>query len=204
MRDAHFCQPTGRQVAACSARRQKWQYKNMDILSSIISGWTDFYHSFAFSVIKFILGIYVVVVFMDIVLLLLQRSVAGDIRETLLGMNVPAEFMRKKSRDKLRIKWEKIRKEMEVGQEAQYKIGIIKADDIIMDLVRRMGYKGEDMKEVLLSIPAGQIENLEDIKKAHELKNRIIHDEKFKVSKELAEETMGTYEEFLRHHDVLD
>jgi len=160
-----------------------------------------FYNSTFFGIVKFILGIYAVVVFADIVLLLVQRGLSGDFRETLMGVNIPPEFVRKKG--KLRKKWRKIREGIGSAEEANWKIAIISADEIIDDLIRRMGYAGENMGERLAEINPGQIENIEELKKAHEVRNQIIHDEAFELSKEQAEETIGYFENFLKYFDVL-
>ncbi|MFA6160362.1 MAG: hypothetical protein WC678_04745 [Parcubacteria group bacterium] len=153
-----------------------------------------FYNSTFFGIVKFILGIYAMVVLADIVLLLIQRGLSGDLRETLMGVNIPPEFVNKKG--KLRKKWNKIREGIKSSEEDNWKIAIIEADEIIDDLIRRMGYAGENMGERLAEINPGQIENIEELKKAHETRNQIIHDEAFELTKEQAEETIRYFEFF--------
>ena len=172
------------------------------ILNSLIQWIASFYDSAFFAVIKFLLGIYAVVVLADIVLLLIQRGLGGDIRDTLLGMNVPPELTTK--RKSLAKKWEKIREKMKTDSESTWKVAIIEADNIIDDLIARMKYSGENMGERLAGINPGQIENIEELRHAHETRNRIIHEDDFKLTRELADETMGYYENFLRYFEVLD
>ena len=88
--------------------------------------------------------------------------------------------------------------------ESDYKVAIIEADNIIDDLIARMNYAGENMTERLDNITPGQIENIEDLRKAHDTRNRIIHDESFVLTKKEAEKTLGYYEDFLRFFMVLD
>jgi ABC-type lipoprotein release transport system permease subunit len=171
-------------------------------LNKIIAMAVSFYDSNFFSVIKFALGIYAVVILVDIVLMLVQRGLGGDIRDTLLGMNVPAELVKKKG--KLRKKWDEIRKNMETENESKWKLAVIEADAIIDDLIRRMGYKGENMSERLAGINPGQIENIEELKLAHETRNRIIQEESYKLEKTKAQEAIGYYENFLRYFEVFD
>lgn len=161
----------------------------------------SFYNSIFFSFIKFLLGIYVVVVFVDIVLMLIQRGLGADIRDTLIGADFPSELTTRKG--SLRKKWDKIRKKIESGEESKYKVAIIEADNIIDNLLLRMKYKGENMSERLEGINPRQIENIEDLKKAHEARNRIIHEENFHLTKEQAEEIIKYYEDFLRYFEVL-
>jgi len=169
----------------------------------IVNVATQFYNSSFFSVIKFVIGIYVIVLFVDIVLLLMQRGLGGDIRDTVIGMNIPRELASAGGKKKLAKKWNLIRAKLETGQDSQYKIAIIEADGIIDSLVKRMGYGGDNMGERLDNIPAGQLDHIEELKRAHEVRNRIIQDDNFIIDKKSAEETMALYEEFLRYFEVL-
>jgi len=161
-----------------------------------------FYTSFTFYFIKLFLEIYVIVMLIDLILLLKQRGLGGDIRDTLVGMNIPPELGNKKN--KLRAKWAKVRAKLDSKNESDYKVAVIEADKIINDLIARMNYKGENMGERLDNITPGQIENVEDLRRAHEIRNRIIHDESFVLTKAEAEKTLDYFEDFLRFFMVLD
>ncbi|NTU67177.1 MAG: hypothetical protein HGB08_04640 [Candidatus Moranbacteria bacterium] len=178
------------------------------VLSSITdivfsAGWffDQLLSSFTFSLIKFILGIYAIVLLVDIVLMLIQRGVVNDFRETLYGMNIPDEFIKKDSQFKK--KWDGIKARISSGNESEYKVAIIEADNIIDDIITRMGYKGENLGEKLDGINPGQIENIEQLKEAHGMRNRIIHDESLSVSKDETEEIIGHFEEFLAYHQAI-
>ncbi len=171
-------------------------------LIEIISLAKAFYASLTFSVIKLFLEVYVIVMFIDLGLLLKQRGIMTDMRDTLVGMNIPSELAYNKG--KLRVKWAKVKKKLDSKNESDYKVAIIEADKIIDDLIARMNYKGENMTERLDNITPGQIENVEDLRKAHEIRNRIIHDENFVLTEEEARKTFDYYEDFLRFFLVFD
>src|SRR5665648_315472 len=101
----------------------------MDTSSNIITVLWAIYNSAFFSVVKFILGIYAIVLLADIVLMLIQRGLSGDMRDTRLGMDIPPEMVNKKS--KLRKKWDKITANMQTDNESLWKVSIIEADNII-------------------------------------------------------------------------
>lgn len=174
------------------------------IMAGIAQALVNLYNSAFFSIIKFIVGIYIIVIIIDIILLMMQRPLGSNIKETRLGMDVPKELVRRKYKTKLKAKWEPIKKRMENDNEAQFKLAIIEADDLIGDLIIRMGYGGNNLGEALEAVPVGQIENIDDIKQAHTLRNRIIHDDSFSLTKDQAEKAMAAYEEFLSFHGVLD
>lgn len=159
--------------------------------------------SAVFFVIKLLLGIYVAVLLVDIILLIIQRGPGNVFREGFtVGMNVPPELTTRKKKTKSR--WEAIKKRLESQEEKEFKVAIIEADEMVGDLVKRMGYQGENLGEIFKNVPEAQIENIAKVKKAHEIKNRIIHDENFPVSLELAKETLGYYEEFLDEFEVFN
>ena len=158
--------------------------------------------SATYFVFKVLFGFYALVLLVDIVLLLVQRAASGDLRETKLGMDIPPELVTKKN--KLLKKWSKVRERMKSDNESEYKVAIIEADNIIDDLIARMKYKGANMGERLDGINPGQIENIDDLRKAHETRNRIIHDEKLVLTREVAEKTIGYFEDFLRYFEVVE
>jgi hypothetical protein len=93
---------------------------------------------------------------------------------------------------------------LESENESEYKVAIIEADTIIDDLITRMGYKGSNMSERLANIPEGQLAELGEMKEAHEIRNRIIHEENFKVDRDFAKGVLKKYEHLLHHFEVLD
>lgn len=162
----------------------------------------NFYHSPGFWVVKFILVIYTFVLFADLILLLIARGVGGNLREMRMGMDIPEEFVTK--RKQMRLRWNEIRKRLESGNESEYKVAIIEADNIIDDLIKRMGFSGENLGERLEKARPGQIDYALELKQAHEVRNRIIHEDGFQLSREDAAAILENYEKFLRVFEVLD
>lgn len=155
-----------------------------------------------FLFLKIIIGVYVLVVFIDIVLMLFQRGLMGDIRDTVFGMNIPKDLIANKS--KIDKKWNKIRARMKSDNESEYKVAVIEADNLIDDLVKKLGYPGENLGERMENMPETEIEAKIDLVQAHEVRNRIIHDENFVLDKNKAQETLENYENFLKYFQVLD
>lgn len=167
-------------------------------------GLAGFSHSVTFLIIEFFVGIYVIVIFADIILLLIQRGLSGDVRATQLGMDIPAELVRDGPREKLAKRWEALKKKLETGSEDQYKLAVIEADKLIDSLIFRMGYKdGKNFGERLDNIPPRQIEDVSSIKEGHAIRNRIILEEDFKVDKKMAAKTLALFEKFLITHMVI-
>ena len=177
----------------------------MDGLDNLLSEfyfWGNlFFSSLTFSLIRGFLEIYTLVLIADMILLIKQRGFSNDLRDTVLGMNVPPELITQKS--KLQIKWNKIKERMKGEDQSDYKVAIIEGDNIIDDLIARMGYKGNNFGERLDGINPGQIENIEGLRFAHNVRNQIIHNENFVLTKDDAYKVLDCFEEFLRYFQVL-
>lgn len=171
------------------------------LYSLVLKNILNFYHSAAFSIIKFLLGVYLSVIIINIILLLAQR-LQGDLRVFVSGADIPPELTVKKG--KLRKRWEKIRAKLESENESEYKVAVIQADCIAGEIIEGIGYAGGNTGERLRNILPGQVENLEGLRQAHETRNRIIHEEGFQIGKDEAERILEIYESFLREMQALD
>jgi hypothetical protein len=171
-------------------------------IMNIQEGMVRIYHSGFFFALKFLAGIYAAVLFLDVVLLLIQRGVAGNMREKFLGMDAPRVILDKQ--EKAKEEWDAIRRKLESGNAVDYKVAIIEADEFIEKIIAGLGYGGENFGERLENIPGGHIVNLAGMKQAHQVRNRIIHDDNFVLSKTDALGVLSQYEEFLRSFQVVD
>lgn len=168
------------------------------IPETLVRIFVAFYNSYFFAAIKLILAIYVTVIFADIVMILMIRGLAPYYRPGLRGMNIPVI-----SKKKMGKKWNAIQKRLETGDMSQYKVAIIEADSLIDNILKGVGYKGENMSERLEQIMPDHLNDIEKLKWAHEIRNQIIHDEKFEIDKKTAEEVLKTYKEILEHLEYL-
>src|SRR5665647_111943 len=166
-------------------------YQATLMLNAIINGIGDFYHSSFFLFIKILIGLYVLIVFYDIVLLIIQRGFASNLRELKFGIDMPPELAgdRKKTKER----WETIYKRLDSENESEYKVAIIEADKMIDELIEKLGYGGENMAERLDNIPDEQLESINEIREAHQIRNRIIHEDDFVVDRDMAEDVMDKY-----------
>lgn len=153
-----------------------------------------FYNSGFFLAIKIFLGIYTVVLFVDIVLLLLLRGVSGNIRTGIMGMDMPAT-----PPSRMRKRWDKVLERLKSGDQSQYKVAIIEADSIADSILEGIGYPGANMTERLSQIKPSQLDDIERLRYAHSVRNKVVHEGGFVVDKALAEEVVGIYEDFLKY-----
>jgi len=152
------------------------------------------YNSQAVAVIKFLLGIYLIVIIIDIILLAIARGISSNIRYLLYGTDLPSELGPKKK--VTRKKWNALKLALESERENDWKVMIIKADEMIFHIIKKLGYKESNLGEILVKIDPNNISGIDNVKEAHEFRNRIIHEDDFSLSKEVAREIMAKYENF--------
>ncbi|MDP3957053.1 MAG: hypothetical protein Q8Q10_00935 [bacterium] len=147
--------------------------------------------SFLVAAVKFFLFIYVVVLFIDIVLLLVLRGVSIDIQKALYGTYRPLI-----SRSTAVSRFEKILTRLKSGNPSQYKVAILEADAFADEILSGIGYKGATMAEKLEGVREGQLETKNLLIEAHLVRNRIVHEIDFALSREEAEKWMAAYRAF--------
>ncbi len=164
-----------------------------------VNGWEWFLHSWIIVAVKFFLMGYTIIVLADLVMLLMLRGVTSNYRVTMKGADIPLV-----SRNKMQKRWDKIMARLKENNESQFKVAIIEADAIADEILGGIGYKGANMGEKLANIRPEQIDYMtDDLQRAHEIRNRIVHDENFRVDQELAESTIKIFEIFLHYLEFL-
>jgi hypothetical protein len=168
------------------------------LASKIFETLASFYHSSFFGFIKFLLAIYVTVLLADIILIVILRGFGYDVRVALRGMDMPAI-----SKEKMHKKWMQILARIETGNISQYKAAILEADMMANKIFSELRIPGKNLAERLENVKPGQFANQAELKKAHQVSNKIIHEKEFLIEKEKAEEVLRVYERLLRDLDLI-
>ena len=99
--------------------------------------------------------------------------------------------------------WEKIIAYTESDNEANWKLAIIEADKILDEMVKKMGYTGEDLGTRLRVVEASDFISLEDAWEAHRVRNKIAHEAGFTLTKREAKRVIGLFEKVFREFDYI-
>lgn len=170
----------------------------MDILYIFQYYLVEIYNSTFFGFIRFLLGVYALVLFIDIVLLLILRGVTENIIQGFYGANMPSSH-----RGKIYKRWRRVEAQLASGQETQYKLAILEADTIVDEVLKLAKFPGENMAERLEKSLPYQVEHRDRLMWAHSIRNTIIRESTFPVDQDLAEKTIGAYKEFLESWETL-
>lgn len=167
----------------------------VDVTQVALLVWTKilqfFDGSVLFVTLKFFLFVYVGVLFADIVLLFILKGLSADLKTALYGTERPLT-----SKNTLIKRFEAIRARLESENPSQYKVALLEADAFADEILDSIGYKGATMTEKLQGVEGGQLQTKEILAAAHEVRNQIVHDAKFTLSREEAEKHLASYEKF--------
>jgi len=99
--------------------------------------------------------------------------------------------------------WDAIIKRLKKGDEANLKMAVIEADNLMDNILKRMGLPGADMAERLKQIKPEEVASVNKIWAAHDIRNKIVHQSNFHLTQEEAEKAVGKIEEALRELEYL-
>ncbi|OGZ33760.1 MAG: hypothetical protein A2Y98_03255 [Candidatus Portnoybacteria bacterium RBG_19FT_COMBO_36_7] len=112
-------------------------------------------------------------------------------------------FRKLKLPDKIKKDWQKINNRLEKDDEASLKLAVVEADQMLDEVLKRMGLEGKDMGERLEQMGSQQFKSYDGVLEAHRLRDLIIHQKDLMVTKEQAQIAVAEYEESLKELEVL-
>lgn len=176
------------------------EYDIQNATNVLIKMATDFYNSPLVLIFKVFLGVYSLVLLVDIILLLILRGVGSDLRVGLKGRDMPTI-----SKSKMQKRWDKIKSRLKDDNIAQYKVAIIEADVVAEEILDGIGYKGANMSEKLEQVGANHLDDhLESLLGAHKIRNKIVNEPDYVIDQRMAIAVVGVYENFLKYLEFLD
>lgn len=131
-----------------------------------------------------------------IVVLLKRSDAAWWVKERMHA----AEFAYGKATNQ---RWDEILARLQKGDEANLKLAVIEADNLMDEILKRMGLPGADMGERLRQIEVQEIKSIDKIWATHKIRNQIVHEPNFHLTQEEAEAAVGNIEEALKELEYL-
>ncbi len=94
--------------------------------------------------------------------------------------------------------WKKITRRIETGLEFECKLAIVETDDLLNDILKKMGYSGETLPDKLNKLTSVSLPNLDQVREVHKIRNNIVHDPDYQLNIEEARKTLAIYEQALQ------
>lgn len=97
-------------------------------------------------------------------------------------------------RSQKNVRWERVEQYMTSLNPSDWKIAILEADNILDEIVERMGYKGTTLGERMKNIEASDFPYLEEVWDVHKLRNTLAHKgTNLDISRSEAEQAINIY-----------
>lgn len=100
--------------------------------------------------------------------------------------------------------WQKILSRLNQSDEASLRLALIEADNLFDDLLKQMRISGESMADRLRYLNSSQIPNIDEIWRAHKLRNVIVHNHEYPVTRNEIEFGVKSYEKALKDLEFID
>ncbi len=100
--------------------------------------------------------------------------------------------------------WQRVVLRLQKGDEANLRMALIEADNLFDDLLKQIRLPGESMADRLKNINSAQIPNIDEIWSAHKLRNNIVHNHDYPVTKSEIEFAIRAYEKALKELEYID
>lgn len=99
--------------------------------------------------------------------------------------------------------WERIVREINSDNPANWKQAIIEADKMLETVVGTLPLIGENLGEKLRQIEKSDFLTLDDAWEAHKVRNRIAHEAGYQLGQHEAKRVIGLYEKVFREFDFI-
>lgn len=169
----------------------------LNVLGIIPIAWEVIRQSLIFTVVQWFLIVYASVLLIDIFLLLITRGVTENLKMQLYGTARPIL-----SKNKASQRFLEIEQRLESGNASQYKAAVLEADHFADEVLKESGYAGSNMGERLAGIHPGQLTSYEALKSAHTVRNRIVNEPNFALTREEAADLLKHYRAFFEELEL--
>ncbi len=100
--------------------------------------------------------------------------------------------------------WKQIQKRFESEDQNNWKLAILEVDHILNEILKMSGYLGDSLNEKLEIITPVQLANIEDVKLAHRIKNKIDKDPTDEITRQETEEAIAIYKEAFKQLNLIN
>jgi len=100
--------------------------------------------------------------------------------------------------------WQKILLRLNKNDEANLRLALIEADNLFDDLLKQIRLPGESMADRLKYLDSSQISNIDEIWEAHKLRNIIVHNSEYPITRNEIESSVRAYEKALKELEFID
>lgn len=99
--------------------------------------------------------------------------------------------------------WKQIMERMKSEEQNQWKLAILESDHILNEILKMSGYLGSRLDDKLDLITPVQLANIDSVRNAHLMRDKIAKDPTFEITKEEADEVIKIYEQAFKELNLI-
>ncbi len=99
--------------------------------------------------------------------------------------------------------WKQIMERMKSEEQNQWKLAILEADHILNEILKMSGYLGSRLDDKLDLITPAQLANIDSVRNAHLMRDKIAKDPTFEITREEADEVIGIYKQTFKELNLI-
>ena len=101
-------------------------------------------------------------------------------------------------------RWQAVLDHVHSENPSDWRLAIIEADNILDEMVTRIGYKGDNLGEKLKSVEPSDFNTLQEAWEAHKVRNKIAHEGlTFKMDHREAKRVVAQFEKVFREFEFI-
>jgi hypothetical protein len=152
------------------------------------------------SVITFILSVVAIVAISFILYILVRKSEMREKKAVKLSRPLTTDIQVFKKNDR----WQKVLDLVHSTNDSDWRLAIIEADNILDEMVTRIGYKGENLGEKLKSVEPSDFLTLQEAWEAHKVRNKIAHEGlSFRMDHREAKRVVAQFEKVFKEFEFI-
>lgn len=100
--------------------------------------------------------------------------------------------------------WKNVIKRMQTNNPSNWKVAVLEADQLMDDILKASGYRGVGIDERFKQAEPTVFSNADELRDAHSLRNRIVREAEFELSKEEALKALRIFQKAFKENGLLD
>ena len=149
--------------------------KFQNVFLSVQNAFENFFSGANGALLKFIL-VALAVLSTLIIIYLYFKVEEIERKRRQISRDITAERKSMAQETKSQSEWERVLQYLETGNESEWKLAILEADNLLETLLSERGYTGEGVGDKLKVVDKAHMKTLDDAWEAHKARNRIAHD----------------------------
>ena len=178
---------------------------NNPIVNKYLNYFLNYWQVFNWHKIFLVYKITAVVVSLGFIVAIIYFLAKSSFIKLMIWQDIAEIFsFRQYGLKKIEKRWQEFLKRLERASEAEQKLVVIEAENVLDETLVGMGISGMSFGERIKQLKREQLPSFDEVLKAHEIRNNIVHDPDYRLTLDQTRKTLEIYEKALRELGMFD